>query len=112
MDQSHPQNTNPLSEQRSSTLKKQLVDGADELTCAGTPSKQNLPVAKNYSTREFLNIVGGSKATHFNRLNPKSRYYDPKYPRPIKNGRLSIYLASETAAYLTGRVTARDKVSD
>ena len=67
------------------------------------------PVAKNYGTGEVLSLLGGSRATHYNRLNPKSPYFDPRYPKPIKNGRLSIYLATEVSAYLTVLATARDE---
>lgn len=67
------------------------------------------PVAKNYGTGEVLSLLGGSRATHYNRLNPKSPYFDPRYPKPIKNGRLSIYLATEVSAYLTALATARDE---
>lgn len=108
MDQSHPANTIPQARQQNSASQTQFSYATNHRTLSGVSSTQGLPLAKNYDIREVLSLVGGSKATHYNRLNPKSRYYDSDYPKPIKNGRLSVYLATEVNGYLAGRVAARD----
>ncbi len=91
-----------------SETKEPRSDNANYSSRSDASIKGIAPFAKNYGTVEVLRLLGGSRATHYNRLNPKSLYYDPAYPKPIKNGRLSIYLSSEVTAYLENRVSVRD----
>lgn len=79
-------------------------------TIAKRAAYQFLPKqhAGNFSLSELLKLVGGSKATHYNRLNPRSPYFDPLYPRPVKNGRLNIYLAADVNEFFAARALARD----
>ena len=91
-----------------SEAKTPQSDNANYLSRSDASIKGVAPFAKNYGIGEVLSLLGGSRATHYNRLNPKSPYFDPLYPKPIKNGRLSIYLSSEVAAYLADRVSVRD----
>ena len=95
--------TNPNSE-----AKKPRNDKSNYSSPSDASIKGDAPFTKNYDTGEVLSLLGGSRATHYNRLNPKSPYYDPTYPKPIKNGRLSIYLSSEVNAYLANRIYVRD----
>lgn len=108
MKRSHSLITKVCPEQESMAFNTPLLEYVKDAPRACASTKWSLPVTKNFGTNEVLMLVGGSKATHYNRLNPKSPYYDPAYPKPIKNGRLSIYLSSEVTAYLANRVSVRD----
>ena len=108
MKRSSPINTKVCPEQADTATTTPPSQDEKYLTGAGASKKWGWPIAKNFGTNEVLMLMGGSKATHYNRLNPKSPYYDPAYPKPIKNGRLSIYLSSEVTAYLENRVSIRD----
>lgn len=35
---------------------------------------------------ELVHLVGMSRSSIYNRLNPKSKFYDPQFPRPVKLG--------------------------
>lgn len=93
-----------------SSRKSHSPESHSQLTVdnCSTGTLVQFPRTKNFNVREVLALVGGGKATHYNRLNPKSPYYDELYPRPVKNGRLSIFIASEVATYLASRIAIRD----
>lgn len=57
---------------------------------------------------EVLKLTSLSRASHFAKLNAKSRSYDPDYPRPIKLGARSVgYVEQEVIDWLQARMEAR-----
>lgn len=54
--------------------------------------------------REVLQIVGIASSTLYDWLNPKSKRYDPTFPRQIKLGRLSVgWLSDEVEKWIETR---------
>ncbi|WP_366090039.1 AlpA family phage regulatory protein [uncultured Dechloromonas sp.] len=62
---------------------------------------------------ELLLLLACSRSTVYLRLDPKSPYYDPSFPRPIKlsghaNGRGAVaWVESEVEAWIAERMAAR-----
>lgn len=57
---------------------------------------------------EVLEMTSLSRATHFAKLNAKSKSYDPDYPKPLKLGRRSVgYVEQEVINWLRARMEAR-----
>jgi prophage regulatory protein len=57
---------------------------------------------------EVLELTSLSRATHFAKLNAKSKSYDPNYPKPIKLGPRSVgYVEQEVIDWLRARMEAR-----
>jgi prophage regulatory protein len=51
--------------------------------------------------------LGLSRSTIYARLDPKSRHYDPDFPKPIKLGATSIaFVESEVQDYIAKRIAA------
>ena len=58
--------------------------------------------------QEVLDLVSISRATHFAKLDEKSRSYDPTYPKPIKVGARAVrYVEQEIFDWLATRMEAR-----
>ena len=59
---------------------------------------------------ELIRVIGYSRASIYNRMNSKSKFYDSKFPRPIQLstiGRGSVgWLEQEVQTWLEGRVAA------
>lgn len=48
-----------------------------------------------------------SGASIYNKLNPRSKYYDPTFPKPIRLGLASVgWIESEVDSWLEARATA------
>ncbi|MBQ0747108.1 MAG: AlpA family phage regulatory protein [Marinobacter sp.] len=57
---------------------------------------------------EVLEMTSISRATHFAKLNAKSKSYDPDYPKPLKLGPRSVgYVEQEVIDWLQARMEAR-----
>jgi prophage regulatory protein len=57
---------------------------------------------------EVLEMTSLSRATHFAKLNAKSKSYDPDYPKPLKLGERSVgYVEQEVIDWLQARMEAR-----
>lgn len=51
--------------------------------------------------------MGISSSTIYNKLNPRSKYFDEMFPKPIRLGLSSVgWLESEVDAWLSHRVNA------
>lgn len=58
--------------------------------------------------QDVLELVSISKATHFAKLDEKSKSYDPTYPKPIKVGARAVrYVEQEIFDWLAARMEAR-----
>ncbi|OUY08543.1 helix-turn-helix transcriptional regulator [Acinetobacter populi] len=53
-------------------------------------------------------LTGLSRSTIYDHLNPKSKRYDPEFPRPIKFGHLSRWRLSEVQGWIQSKIKARD----
>ena len=57
---------------------------------------------------DVLEMTALSRATHFAKLNAKSKSSDPDYPKPIKLGPRSVgYVEQEVIDWLQARMEAR-----
>ena len=53
-------------------------------------------------------IIGLSRSTIYDRLNPKSKRYDPTFPKPIKFGHSTRWKLSEVSEWIEARAAARN----
>ncbi len=57
--------------------------------------------------REVEKLTGLSRSAIYERLNPKSRYFDPTFPRPVKLGLRAVgWRVDEIAAWQESRETS------
>lgn len=57
---------------------------------------------------ELEQVLGISRSTIYARLDPKSRHYDPDFPKPIKLGVTSIaFVESEAQDYISQLIAER-----
>jgi prophage regulatory protein len=57
--------------------------------------------------KELTRLIGLSRSTIYDRMNPKSKRFDPSFPRPIKLGLASVgWNLSEVMAWITSRPQA------
>lgn len=50
---------------------------------------------------QLLELLGLSRSTVYLRLNPKSKYHDPKFPKPIRLGAKAVgWLMADISAYI------------
>lgn len=57
---------------------------------------------------ELIKVVPLSRTGIYERLNPKSKYYDPTFPKPIKLGKRSNrWLKEEVVAWVEALKTSR-----
>lgn len=59
-----------------------MFDDAKDLTQINSPTY----VSRVIRMRELTQLLGLSRSTIYDRLNPKSKRYDPSFPKPIKIG--------------------------
>ena len=72
------------------------------------PSTTTTSPLRILKINEVLEMTSLSRATHFAKLNEKSRSYDPDYPKPIKLGPRSVgYVEQEVVDWLQARMEAR-----
>ena len=66
----------------------------------GTASPQKDP--KTIARLDMLlALIGISRSTVYNRINPKSKYYDPMFPRPIRLGARAVgWVLEDVYAYI------------
>lgn len=58
---------------------------------------------------EVMKIGGIRRSTVYNKLNPKSNYHDPSFPRPIKLGAASVgWVKYEVEAWVQAQIAKRD----
>ena len=49
-------------------------------------TRQSEPQQRILRMRELTKIVGLSRSTIYEKLNPESRYYDETFPKPVRLG--------------------------
>lgn len=53
-------------------------------------------------------IISLSRSSIYDRLNPKSKRYDPTFPKPIKFGHSTRWRLSEVSEWIEARAAARN----
>ena len=65
---------------------------------------QDFPVSSIRRMKDVQERIKQSRAHIYNKLNPKSKYYDPSFPTPIKLGERSIgFYEHEIQAWIESR---------
>ncbi|MCJ2366582.1 helix-turn-helix transcriptional regulator [Aeromonas dhakensis] len=65
------------------------------------------PIYKIIRIKELSQLIGLSRSTIYDRLNPKSKRFDPSFPRPIKLGLASVgWNLCEVMAWIASRPQA------
>lgn len=54
------------------------------------------------------NMTGLSRSTIYDRINPKSKRYDPDFPKPVKFGHLTRWRLCEVQGWIQSKIEARD----
>ena len=53
-------------------------------------------------------LTGLSRSTIYDRINSKSKRYDPDFPKPVKFGHLTRWRLSEVQAWIQSKIEARN----
>lgn len=57
--------------------------------------------------KELTSLIGLSRSTIYDRLNPKSQRFDPSFPKPVKLGSSAIgWHAGDVAIWINSLTTA------
>ena len=59
--------------------------------------------------RELIKLIGLSRSSIYDRLNPRSKRYDPDFPKPVKLNRASRWLVSEVEERIRNKMSCRDR---
>ncbi len=59
--------------------------------------------------RELIKLIGLSRSSIYDRLNPRSKRYDPDFPKPVKLNRASRWLVSEVEEWIRNKMSCRDR---
>ena len=55
--------------------------------------------------KELTRILGLSRSTIYNKLSPRSKFYDPDFPKPLRLGSSSVgWLLSSVHQWLASRI--------
>lgn len=63
---------------------------------------------KMISRSDLEDLTGLSRSTIYDRINPKSKRYDPDFPKPVKFGHLTRWRLSEVQAWILSKIEARN----
>jgi prophage regulatory protein len=58
---------------------------------------------------ELIKLIGLSRSSVYDRLNPRSKRYDPDFPKPVKLNRASRWLLSEVEEWIRSKISCRDR---
>ncbi len=53
-------------------------------------------------------LTGLSRSTIYDRINSRSKRYDPDFPKPVKFGHLTRWRLSEVQAWIQSKIEARN----
>ncbi|MEG0827815.1 MAG: AlpA family phage regulatory protein [Acinetobacter sp.] len=60
---------------------------------------------------ELIKLIGLSRSSIYDRLNPRSKRYDPDFPKPIKLNRASRWLLSEVEEWIRNKMSSRNRAT-
>ena len=60
---------------------------------------------------ELIKLIGLSRSSIYDRLNPRSKRYDPDFPKPIKLNRASRWLLSEVEEWIRKKMSSRNRAA-
>lgn len=60
---------------------------------------------------ELIKLIGLSRSSIYDRLNPRSKRYDPDFPRPVKLNRASRWLLSEVEEWIRNKMSSRNRTA-
>jgi prophage regulatory protein len=63
--------------------------------------------------KDLIKSISMSRSTAYERMNPKSKYYDPRFPKPISLGSCSSaigFVESEVQEYIAHLIASSRKV--
>ena len=60
---------------------------------------------------ELIKLIGLSRSSIYDRLNRRSKRYDPNFPRPLKLNNASRWLLSEVEEWIESKISARNHVN-
>ena len=60
---------------------------------------------------ELIKLIGLSRSSIYDRLNPRSKRYDPDFPKPIKLNRASRWLLSEVEEWIRNKMSSRNRAA-
>ena len=63
---------------------------------------------KMISRIDLEELTGLSRSTIYDRMNSKSKRYDPDFPKPVKFGHLTRWQLSEVQAWIQSKIEARN----
>lgn len=67
-------------------------------------TRQPEPQQRILRMRELTKIVGLSRSTIYEKLNPESRYYDETFPKPVRLGAASVgWRSTSVDAWIASR---------
>ncbi|OTG77612.1 hypothetical protein B9T23_07015 [Acinetobacter terrae] len=58
---------------------------------------------------DLVKLIGLSRSSIYDRMNPKSTRHDPDFPKAIKLGHSSRWLLTEVQTWITSKTVSRDK---
>ncbi|MFW2102684.1 helix-turn-helix transcriptional regulator [Acinetobacter guillouiae] len=60
---------------------------------------------------ELIKLIGLSRSSIYDRLNPRSKRYDPDFPKPIKLNHASRWLLSEIEEWIRNKMSSRNRAA-
>ncbi|EXB03877.1 MULTISPECIES: AlpA family phage regulatory protein [Acinetobacter] len=58
---------------------------------------------------QLIKLIGLSRSSVYDRLNPRSKRYDPDFPKPVKLNRASRWLLSEVEEWIESKISTRNQ---
>lgn len=75
-------------------------------------TNQNTTFTKIIRRKELEVRIAKSCSWIYSAMDPKSRYYDPEFPQPIKMGAKSIgWIESEVEGWIISKMANRQKIA-
>lgn len=88
----------PLSKSPVPATTQQTVVESSKTSGVASPEKDPQTIIR---LNTLLGLVGVSRSTVYNRINPKSKYYDPMFPKPVRLGTKAVgWILADVYAYI------------
>lgn len=88
---------------QNSSQAKEVVDQEAKVSSEAKASLNNgsLDLRRIVRLAQLLEFLGLSRSTVYLRLNPKSKYHDPKFPKPVRLGAKAVgWLMADVCEYI------------